>query len=149
MHSVLHALPPPPFWILHVDGSAMPNPGHMAIGAVLTGPDGTRWELSESLPGVGCNNEAELRALWAGLCLMAQSGGNEVRIYTDSQWLLEQLAPCTKHKHLRPTLRLAACLDQVRERLATLAQVQWRWIPRRCNADADALARHANLAVAA
>ena len=52
----------------------MPNPGRMAMGAVLTGPDGSVHQLSQPLPGTGCNNEAELRALQAGL-LLAQSHG--------------------------------------------------------------------------
>lgn len=140
---VLHAYPPPHFWILHIDGSAMPNPGRMGIGAVLTGPDGSCHHLQQTLPEQGCNNEAELRALQAGLDLLAQHGGCHLRIYTDSQWLLEQLAPSLVRKSVRPTLRLAPYLTPARVALAALAEVQWRWVPRHCNTEADALARRA------
>lgn len=128
----------------------MPNPGRMAIGAVLTCPDGAEYQVAQPLPGTGCNNEAELRALQAGLELALSHGACSVRIYTDSHWLLEQLAPavpgCAK---ARPTLRLGHWLAQVQPLLASLAQVQWRWIPRHHNTEADALARQACLSLLA
>ena len=125
----------------------MPNPGRMAIGAVLTGPDGSRHELGQHLPGTGCNNEAELRALLAGLTLAQSQGADHVRIYTDSLWLVEQLA---QHRvpgqRIRATVRLADWLQIVRVALQAFGEVQWRWVPRRCNTEADALARAASLA---
>ncbi len=106
--SVLRAYPHPHFWILHIDGSAMPNPGRMAIGVVLTGPDGSVHQLAQVLPGSGCNNEAELRALQAGLALAQAQGASGVRIYTDSHWLLEQLAAqALGWPQARATVRLA------------------------------------------
>lgn len=126
----------------------MPNPGRMAIGVVLTGPDGSRHTLGQPLPGSGCNNEAELRALLAGLQLAQSQGARAVRIYTDSQWLVEQLAqPALLGKRIRATVRLADWLATARNALQVFdAGVQWRWIPRRCNTEADALARAASLA---
>ena len=139
--------PPPYFWILHIDGSAMPNPGRMAIGAVLTGPDGSQHCLGQTLPGAGCNNEAELRAVLAGLHMALSLGARHVRIYTDSRWLVDQLAdPSLLGSRIRPTLRLSDWLQKVRDALESWEQVEWRWIPRRCNAQADALARAASLA---
>lgn len=140
---MLHALPPPPFWILHVDGSAMPNPGRMGLGVVLMGPDGASHYVHHTLAERGCNNEAELRALHAGLQLAVKNGAGSLRIYTDSQWLQEQLAPSTTPKKVRPTLRLEPYVSQVRQALDRFMQVQWRWIPRHCNTEADALARQA------
>lgn len=140
---MFHAFPPPNFWILHTDGSAMPNLGRMGIGAVLTGPDGASYQVHHSLPERGCNNEAELRALHAGLQLATQHGCSSLRIYTDSQWLQEQLAPSPVQKKVRPTVRLDSYLQQVRQVLTSFAQVHWRWIPRHCNTQADALARQA------
>ena len=126
----------------------MPNPGRMAIGAVLTCPNGEDYYLAQALPGVGCNNEAELRALKAGLEVAQQQGASSIRIYTDSRWLLEQLAPAAERAGtVRPTLRLGHWLVQVREVLQPFEQVQWRWIPRHHNTEADALARQACLAL--
>ena len=45
----------------------MPNPGRMAVGLVLTGPDGSHHRAARRLPHTGCNNEAELTALLYGL----------------------------------------------------------------------------------
>ena len=146
VQTMLHALPPPPFWILHIDGSAMPNPGRMAIGAVLTAPDGEAQQLGHMLAGSGCNNEAELRALQAGLQLAHSQGAVCIRIYTDSRWLLEQLAPSVvQAQRVRATVRLAEHLDAVRHVLQGFSEVQWRWIPRHHNTEADALARKAIL----
>lgn len=145
--SVLRAYPHPYFWILHIDGSAVPNPGRMAIGAVLTGPDGSVHEVAQALPGSGCNNEAELRALQAGLVLAQGQGARHLRIYTDSHWLLEQLAAqALGWPPARPTVRLAHWIGAAQAQLSGWAEVQWRWIPRHHNTEADALARQAGLA---
>ena len=139
---MLLVYPPPNFWVLHIDGSALPNPGRMAVGAVLTGPNGSRHELGYHLPGIGCNNEAELRALLAGIEMAYRQGARHVRIYTDSQWLVAQLsADHALHKSARLTLRLSDWLQTAQRALQGWQQVEWRWIPRRCNAEADALAR--------
>lgn len=124
----------------------MPNPGRMAIGAVLTGPDGSQHTIGQVLHGRGCNNEAELRALQAGLLRAQELGASSLRIYTDSQWVIEQLAPRTVPSvHVRPTLRLAPWLEVVQPLVHSFEQVQWRWIPRHLNTEADALARQASL----
>lgn len=124
----------------------MPNPGRMAVGAVLTGPDGSQHTIGQVLHGRGCNNEAELRALQAGLLRAQELGASSLRIYTDSQWVIEQLAPRTvPGVHVRPTLRLAPWLEVVQPLVHSFEQVQWRWIPRHLNTEADALARQASL----
>ena len=124
----------------------MPNPGRMAVGVVLTGPDGSVHQLAQALPGSGCNNEAELRALQAGLALAQAKGASSVRIYTDSHWLLEQLAAqALGWPQTRVTVRLAHCICAAQAGLAGFAEVQWRWIPRHHNTEADALARQACL----
>lgn len=115
----------------------------MALGVVLSAPDGSSWHCGQSLPGTGCNNEAELRALQAGLALAQAQGAASVRIYTDSQWLVQQLAvPLPGAPRVRTTQRLQPRLENARQALHNFEQLQWRWIPRHCNTQADALARH-------
>lgn len=115
----------------------------MTVGVVLTGPDGSRWESGQRLEGCGCNNEAELRALQVGLASAQAQGAASVRIYTDSQWLVQQLgAPLLGAPCVRITRRLQSRLEVVGQVLQDFEQVQWRWIPRHCNTEADALARH-------
>lgn len=91
---------------------------------------------------MGCNNEAELRAMLAGIEMAYRQGARHVRIYTDSQWLVAQLSAVhALSKTTRITLRLSDWLQTAHEALQGWEQVEWRWIPRRCNAEADALAR--------
>ena len=55
MSPPLQAAAPP--WVVYCDGSAMPNPGRMGLGAVITAPDGTRHTLSQATDSRGCNND--------------------------------------------------------------------------------------------
>lgn len=122
----------------------MPNPGRMAVGAVLLAPDGAQHALSQALPGTGCNNEAELQALALALVRLHQLGAQRVVIHTDSSVLLDHLAPeqrCVRA--LRPIARLAAAFAQVHAQLQALDYVELRWVPRHRNGQADALARAA------
>lgn len=128
---------------MHCDGSAVPNPGRMGLGAVLVAPDGmTRHTASESTTYTGCNNEAELRALMLALRTLAQHAAtptHPVHIYCDSSLLVDQLgggpAP--------PIARLAPLFDAARVQLAAAGAVSLHWVPRHRNAEADALARAA------
>lgn len=127
-------------WTLHIDGSALPNPGRMAWGAVLVAPDGGRHTLSESSPRVGCNNEAEVLALMAALRQARSLGAQTLSIYTDSSILVEQLGP----RAARPIVRLQALFEAARQQLQQFAAVELRWVPRHRNTEADALARAAH-----
>lgn len=128
-------------WTVHIDGSAMPNPGRMAIGAVIMAPDGSCHRLSEALHATGCNNEAELRALMAALHRLSDLHATRLEIFSDSSILVEQLAP--HRTPPRPIVRLAAMFDTARSLLARFEQVQLHWVPRHRNTEADALARAA------
>ncbi|WP_280190714.1 ribonuclease HI family protein [Delftia sp. PS-11] len=129
----------PNAWNVHIDGSAMPNPGPMAIGVLITAPDGSRHQLSQALQATGCNNEAELRALMAALHKLRELQADRLDIFTDSSILVEQLAQPAP----RPIVRLAALFDATRTAMSMFGQVRLHWVPRHRNADADALARAA------
>jgi ribonuclease HI len=128
-------------WTVHIDGSALPNPGRMAIGAVLTAPDGQRHLLSQDLHASGCNNEAELRALMAALHSLQMLQARRLSVFTDSSILVEQLAALPRPP--RPIVRLASLFETARELLAGFEHVQLHWVPRHRNTEADALARAA------
>lgn len=128
-----------PFWTVHCDGSAVPNPGRIGLGAVLVAPDGTRHTLSEAPALHGCNNEAELRALMAALALLQREGATALRVHSDNSVLVAQLSDAAA----RPIARLAALFDEARALLAGFEDVQLKWIPQRRNTEADALARAA------
>ena len=126
-------------WLIYSDGSAMPNPGRMAIGAVITAPDGTRHTLSLPIQATGCNNEAELRALMAALHESKKQGATQIVAYSDNSVLVEQLGSAPT----RPIARLAALFDEARNLLASFDDTTVKWIPRHRNGEADALARAA------
>ena len=125
-------------WVIHCDGSALPNPGRMGLGAVVVSPNGGRQTLSQATHSVGCNNEAELRAMMAALRTLPATGC-AVEVYTDSSVLVAQLMQA----HARPIARLAPLFDEVREMLARFDRCTVRWLPRHRNTEADALARSA------
>ncbi|SCX73949.1 ribonuclease HI family protein [Variovorax sp. EL159] len=126
-------------WVVYCDGSAMPNPGRMGIGAVITAPDGSRRTLSQATHTTGCNNEAELRALTLALQELRAQGATAVLAYSDNSILVEQLGAT----QARPIARMAALFDDARALLDSFDQASIRWIPRHRNGEADALARAA------
>lgn len=126
-------------WRLHCDGSAVPNPGRMGIGAVLVAPDGTRHTVSERLADAGCNNEAEVQALVAGLLLARNLGAEVLAVYTDSDLIAKQLGA----QAAPDPVRLQALLAQARTVLSTFTSHTLGWVPRHRNQEADTLARAA------
>lgn len=126
-------------WLIYCDGSAIPNPGRMGLGAVWTAPDGTRHALSQVAPGVGCNNEAEVRALMAALRALKLQGANDLRVHCDNSVVVAQVGSHTA----KPIARLASLFDEARALLASFDSAQLVWIPGHRNAEADALARAA------
>ncbi|WP_295987448.1 ribonuclease HI family protein [uncultured Variovorax sp.] len=129
-------------WTIHCDGSAMPNPGRMGIGAVIVAPDGSRHTLSQATHTTGCNNEAELLALTLALQDLRERGAKTVRAYSDNSILVEQLR-ARGSDPVPPIVRLAALFDEARALLGSFDDVRLQWIPRHRNGEADALARAA------
>jgi ribonuclease HI len=96
----------------------MPNPGRMGAGAVITAPDGTRHTLSHASHAIGCNNEAELRALTLALEELKARGATAVLAYTDNSILVEQLgAPGA-----RPIARMAGLFEDARALLGSFEE---------------------------
>lgn len=127
-------------WIVHCDGSAVPNPGRMGMGAVIVAPDGTRRMLSRAGDDRGCNNEAELRAVMMALRALKAADVPVLQLYSDNSVLVAQLDGTGRTP---PIARLAAMFDEARSLIGTFEHVALQWIPRHRNAEADALARAA------
>lgn len=110
----------------------------MGLGAVMTDPHGLSHTLSQATHAIGCNNEAELRALMAALQDLKSRGVTKLCAYSDNSVLVEQLREDGGKK---PIVRLASLFDEARALLSSFEQASLRWIPRHRNAQADALAR--------
>lgn len=124
-------------WSIHCDGTALPNPGLIGIGAVLVSPAGATFTLSEASGARGCNNEAEAAALIAALKLAQHHGARALRIRSDSAVVVEQTMGTT-----RTTIaRLAQPFAEARALLATFDFIDFQLVQRRHNSAADALAR--------
>ncbi len=126
-------------WVVYCDGSAIPNPGRMGLGAVLIAPDGTRHTLSQKAASMGCNNEAELRALMAALLELQARGATALQVFCDSSLVVEQLGGAD----VRPVARLADLFHAARALLHAFEHVHMAWLPHHRNGEADALARAA------
>lgn len=76
---------------LHTDGGARGNPGPGGIGAVLADASGA--VIGEIAEGIGycTNNEAEYKALIAGLELAQSKGITELDVFMDSQLVVSQM----------------------------------------------------------
>ncbi len=78
--------------VIHTDGTAQPNPGPAAIGAVIKDGQGrVVVSISQSI-GYATNNQAEYRAVIAALERAIELGAKQVEIYSDSQWLVKQIS---------------------------------------------------------
>ncbi len=125
--------------IIHADGAARGNPGPAAIGATLKDETGnTLASISQRL-GHTTNNQAEYRAVIAGLEKAVALGAKEVIIKSDSELIVKQINGRYKVKNaaLRPlyqeVVKLAGKLDGF----------SISYIPRERNREADALANQA------
>lgn len=130
-----------PTWVAHCDGGAWPNPGSMAMGAVLLAPTGEVHQLSQRLAGSGCNNEAEWQATVLTLRHAVALGARVLLLHTDSTQVRDHLLA---HQAL-PALPMALqpWVDEARRLAMRLEHFSVRWVPRHRNGPADALARAA------
>lgn len=123
--------------VLYADGSSQGNPGPAAIGVVLRDGTGTIVDTFSELIGVATNNQAEYRALIAGLELTLKSGAAHVDVNLDSELVVKQLRGeyRVRNAGLKPLFRRARQLLQ-RFDSFTIAH-----LPRQQNYEAHRLAR--------
>jgi ribonuclease HI len=138
----------PGYYLLNTDGGnkqRLPGEplGHAAIGALLR----TRRlihvaEISTAI-GRATHNVAEYRALIEGLKLARAHGIEHIRVYTDSELVVDQVngVSAVKHAHLQ-VLHEQAC--GLRREFKTF---RIGWVPREWNLEADQLVRDALAAV--
>ncbi len=124
--------------VLHIDGGSRGNPGEAGFGVYVEAPDGTTTELYGYL-GRATNNVAEYQALLHGLRHALARGARSVRVLSDSELVVRQMAGEYKVKHpdMIPLHREASALMRRFER-ATLSHVR-----REQNREADRLANRA------
>ncbi|MFA6306270.1 MAG: ribonuclease HI family protein [Patescibacteria group bacterium] len=76
---------------IYTDGGARGNPGPAGIGAVILDEKGdAAAEISEYI-GEATNNQAEYKALVAGLAKAKELGALELEVFLDSELVVKQL----------------------------------------------------------
>jgi len=125
--------------IIHADGASRGNPGQAAIGATIEDSEG-RLLASLSQPiGRATNNQAEYRAVIAALKEALKLGAVEADIYLDSELVVKQINGSYRVRNAA----LKPLYLEVKELAASLKGFRISHIPRRQNAEADALANTA------
>lgn len=129
----------PLYLILRTDGASRGNPGHAAAGIVIETPSGEIAARGKIYLGVMTNNQAEYRALILGLKAVAHYHPALVRVYMDSDLIVNQMRGTYKVRHpgLEPLWR------EARELVKALPAVTFDHVPRAQNTLADQLANEA------
>src|SRR5918999_463707 len=128
------------YYLLNTDGGNSGDPlGRAAIGALLrTRRLVTVDQISKPI-GPATHNVAEYRALIEGLELARQYGIQRIRVYMDSELVVDQVndVSAVRQAHL-------SALHEVASSLAALFEnIRISWVPRKMNAEADRLVKDA------
>lgn len=127
---------------LHTDGGARGNPGPAGIGAVLEVFEGEQWRTKERIKkylGRATNNQAEYRALIAGLEAAHELGATHVECCLDSELLVKQL----NHEYRVKDVGLAPLFMKAWNLGSRFEQITYRHIRREYNKEADQLVNEA------
>ena len=125
--------------IIHSDGGARGNPGPAGIGAVLNNEKGdVLAEISKYL-GETTNNQAEYKALIAGLEKAKELKAEELECYLDSELVVKQLNREYKVKNAE----LAPLFLKVHNLSLSFKKIRFIHIRREQNKVADLLANEA------
>jgi len=123
----------------NIDGAARGNPGPAAYGVVIRRPDGATQDSLGKYIGRHTNNVAEYYALIAALDYAAAQGIRRLRVYSDSQLIVNQIKGLYKVRH--PDLR--PLHERAKKQAAALESFSIQYVPREQNQDADDLANAA------
>ncbi len=131
--------------VIEADGGSRGNPGVAGYGALVRDPSTGRVlvELAEPL-GKASNNVAEYSGLLAGLrAVLDLDPGATVRVKMDSKLVVEQMSGRWKIKHEDMRRLALEARDLCAEISDAGGSVDFEWIPREKNKDADALSNDA------
>ncbi|HET7289835.1 MAG TPA: ribonuclease HI family protein [Thermodesulfobacteriota bacterium] len=125
--------------MIHIDGAARGNPGEAGIGVLIEEENGGSREVKKYL-GTRTNNQAEYSALITALESSRDYKNREIRIFTDSLLLANQMNGFWKVKH--PEIK--ELYSKAKGLIEGFSRVTIKHIPREENTEADRLA---NLAI--
>jgi ribonuclease HI len=98
-------------WTAYCDGASRGNPGPASFGVVLCDPAGAVVaEIGEAI-GINTNQVAEYEALIRALKELLQRGAKQVKILTDSQFVVYQVTGVYRAKDPRMKVLLGRVKD--------------------------------------
>jgi ribonuclease HI len=124
---------------IYTDGAARGNPGPAAIGVVIKDETGQIINTISKRLGNTTNNQAEYRAVIAGMEKAIGLGTRHILIKSDSELVVKQLNGLYKIKNVA----LRPLYQEVGRLIGALESFSISYIPRAQNAAADALANKA------
>ena len=124
---------------VHIDGGARGNPGEAGIGAYFQDRSGAPLQSIARYIGRATNNTAEYQALLTALARARDAGVRHLRVFSDSELLVNQVNGRyrTKVPHLQQYLQEAIRL------MREIGRVDVAHVRREMNKEADALANQA------
>lgn len=129
-------MPPAHRLIVETDGAARGNPGLAGAGIIIKDENGRRLETIGEFLGVTTNNQAEYRALIAGLQAVARHQPANVTVRMDSELVVKQMNGQYKVRHPE----LLPLYAQAVELAAQLPGITFQYVPREQNRGADQVA---------
>jgi ribonuclease HI len=123
---------------MYFDGSVCGDGS--GIGILLVSPRGAKYSFSIRLPTPCTNNLAEYKAVHKGMELLLEAGAEAVEVFGDSKLVISQLTVTYRCESelLFPLWR------QCQELMAQFRYINFYWIPRVQNSEANDLAQMAS-----
>ncbi|MBX4205286.1 MAG: ribonuclease HI family protein [Candidatus Doudnabacteria bacterium] len=127
--------------VIYTDGGARGNPGPAAIGVAIFDIANTHDPIKTygKYLGETTNNQAEYRALLAGLDLAKDLGAKHIVCFLDSELVVKQVTGLYK---IREAGLQELAMDVIRAK-NNFEQVEFKHVPREKNKLADALVNDA------
>ena len=125
-------------WAMFFDGSACDD--GCGIGILLVSPRGATYSFSIRLPTPCTNNVAEYEAIRKGMELLIEAGAEAVELFGDSKLVISQLT----EEYKCESESLFPLWMQCRELMAQFRYINFNWIPRSQNTEANDLAQMAS-----
>ncbi|XP_073286801.1 uncharacterized protein [Primulina huaijiensis] len=122
-------------WRVFVDGAS--NLSGCGVGVILIAPSGEKIKLALRIDSRVTNNEAEYKAVLAGLQAAREVGATRVIIYSDSQLVAQQI----KETYEAKNKKMLKYLGLITARAAALTDWGIEQIPREENGEADTFAK--------
>jgi ribonuclease HI len=125
-------------WAMYFDGSACED--GCGIGVLLVSPRGVTYSFSVRLPAPCTNNLAEYEAVHRGMELLLEASVEAIEVFGDSKLVVSQLMK----EYRCESKSLFPLWMQCHEFMTQFKYINFYWIPRSQNAEANDLAQKAS-----